>query len=596
MLPRFRSDVTYYEVDEGVAFFCHGKWSKISGKNLFTALQHLVPKLDGKQSLEQLAQGMGVKQASRLEQLISLLSQNDIIRDAELDLPHELTDAVIETYAAEIAFLDGKYGSGAARFSNFRKKQILLLGDPSFQSKIAASLASLGAANVEVYPSLLPEQHEEVIHHRKDDEFTLKGVQDAAFMRTLNAADVVVLTAHFEPPYLWSQLLSSQKHVLPVLIHDDTVWIGSLNQRMPASFYVPQMQIDQHNTELPKIGGQFWSAQTVAYVASLIAFQVFSSVGSQKTSRPALKVNLETFEIDPIEEYKDQSLNIDIHQYLQNIEKQPSLSRADVSRHVLRLIGPHRPIELFGEANTVQLPLHIITATLCDGRQTVGYGLKASDARYEAALRALESLSEAPAGTSGVHPVTGQLVDFAGHEMLAISSGLSWQQAIDQSLLQLAMHCWYTSQSRYTTINETQDAEAQCLHEILLAFDPAAEVKWISNPLNIPVCEVSVFSQAAGLCISLSASAAYYNALLEAVARCQIGTSNSSSLQFPLGTAAVNQANLPLIDRVQLISTLEDTGWKIGLRPPIQDSRVNAVLPFIAQTFARRFTSVRAAE
>ncbi|MGW2954904.1 hypothetical protein [Streptomyces eurythermus] len=143
MRPKLKSDVLYVPTDSGVHVFGAGADVALRGRAAYQWLDRLAPHLDGRTELEDLVRGLPEEKRQIVDALVERLRAAGCVLDATDDLPHGLTDRELETYAAEIAFVEYHLDSAPRRFETYRDSEVVVMGaGPVFVSLVCSVLHS----------------------------------------------------------------------------------------------------------------------------------------------------------------------------------------------------------------------------------------------------------------------------------------------------------------------------------------------------------------------------------------------------------------------------------------------------------------------
>ncbi|MEU6479163.1 hypothetical protein ABZ858_20195 [Streptomyces sp. NPDC047017] len=143
MRPKLKSDVLYVPTDDGVHVFGAGADVALRGRAAARWLDRLAPHLDGRTELAELVRGLAEDKRRAVDALVRRLHAAGSVLDAAEDLPHGLTERELETYAAEIAFVEYYLDSAPRRFETYRDSSVVVMGaGPVFVSLVCSALHS----------------------------------------------------------------------------------------------------------------------------------------------------------------------------------------------------------------------------------------------------------------------------------------------------------------------------------------------------------------------------------------------------------------------------------------------------------------------
>ncbi|WP_060206738.1 putative thiazole-containing bacteriocin maturation protein [Sporosarcina koreensis] len=130
--------------NSGVYFRNNRSSFRMEGNTIVQWIEKLIPMFNGKNTLEDLTDGLPVPYRNRVYEIAEVLYQNEYVRDVSKDLPHQLADQVLTTYASQIEFLDSFGDSSAYRFQTYRQAKVLAVGAGPFFVSLVSSLLESG--------------------------------------------------------------------------------------------------------------------------------------------------------------------------------------------------------------------------------------------------------------------------------------------------------------------------------------------------------------------------------------------------------------------------------------------------------------------
>ncbi|WP_248926020.1 putative thiazole-containing bacteriocin maturation protein [Paenibacillus hamazuiensis] len=142
--PKVKVDTFFLPVpNDGVYFRNNLGTFRMEGEMIDRWIEKLIPMFNGEHTLADLTNGLPNPHRDRVYEIAEVLHQKGFIRDASQERSHQLTDAVVDKFAAQIAFLDSFGDSGAYRFQGYRQTAVLAVGSgPFFVSLVSALLES----------------------------------------------------------------------------------------------------------------------------------------------------------------------------------------------------------------------------------------------------------------------------------------------------------------------------------------------------------------------------------------------------------------------------------------------------------------------
>jgi putative thiazole-containing bacteriocin maturation protein len=115
----------------------------MEGEMIDRWIEKLIPMFNGEYTLADLTDGLSNSHMDRVYEIADVLHQKGFVWDASQDRSHQLTNEIIQKYAAQIAFLESFGDSGAYRFQCYRQANVLAIGSgPFFVALVSALFAS----------------------------------------------------------------------------------------------------------------------------------------------------------------------------------------------------------------------------------------------------------------------------------------------------------------------------------------------------------------------------------------------------------------------------------------------------------------------
>ncbi len=116
---------------------------RMQGKSINQWVEKLLPMYSGDFSLRDMTDGLPEPYRDRVYEITETLYKNGFLRDLSQDSPHDLKEEILKKYSSQIEFLNSSGGSGAYRFQEYRKANVLAIGaGPIFLSLVSALLES----------------------------------------------------------------------------------------------------------------------------------------------------------------------------------------------------------------------------------------------------------------------------------------------------------------------------------------------------------------------------------------------------------------------------------------------------------------------
>lgn len=144
MRPKVKGDMFFLPIpNEGVYFRNNVGTFRMEGEMIDKWIEKLIPMFNGEYTLADLTDELSAPYRDRVYEIAEVLHQKGFVRDLSQDRPHQLTDEILQKYAAQIAFLDSFGDSGAYRFQSYRQAGVLAIGSgPVFVSLVSSLIES----------------------------------------------------------------------------------------------------------------------------------------------------------------------------------------------------------------------------------------------------------------------------------------------------------------------------------------------------------------------------------------------------------------------------------------------------------------------
>jgi bacteriocin biosynthesis cyclodehydratase domain-containing protein len=128
MRPKFKADVDYISVSNGVYLRGYRNNLLLKGKSLYALIVHLVPHLNGEATLAEITEGLDEERKKMVTNLVAKLLAHDFLQDTGSVQQPTPDMAQLTAYAPNITFINSFQASAAQWFEAFRNKQLLLIG------------------------------------------------------------------------------------------------------------------------------------------------------------------------------------------------------------------------------------------------------------------------------------------------------------------------------------------------------------------------------------------------------------------------------------------------------------------------------------
>ncbi|MBR8740359.1 hypothetical protein [Nocardiopsis sp. MG754419] len=596
MRPKLRPDVYYVPTADGAFIIDSARSVTLRGGSIYNWVERLAPRLDGSVLLDDLTTGLQPAHEKMVRDLVTLLERNGFVRDVGDDLPHGLTEAEIERYQAEIAYVDFRCDSGLSRFERWRGTRLVIVGGAPLADAAARAAWNLGCRRVEVVD---PSDDTAARAGRADDIEALREedpdrelVETPAgdLVTSVTAADFVVVLSE-DPALIDTVADACTAPLLPVLVSRDKAWVGPIPGG--ASTWADAKVRLTDTGDLPAGPSTWLIGPATGVPANTALFSVFRSVTGaypEPVAGEVERIDLETLEsqtgrVQPVgRPAEPESL-----QPPQVIDSEDfSLAAAELFDQIA---GPLLDIEEHHE----QLPLRVAAARLArDGEvsQVLGVADAFTEARHDATLAALGRLAAS-------HPSSGPARDLVSDEagptvapvgirdayVPGIGSALSRETALAQAVLDFATERAVPVPAQAPLIEHENLPEAVGgqLHRLtLLAGEP---VRMFRIDADLPTVLVAVgerpLARAAGLDLASAMGLALQRATI--VEQCGQDTLTMApvpeSVPEPDGSAAPVTGHLLTVDDV--IKLLASRGLRLGLVELDGDPVLRSATPYL---------------
>ncbi|MCP1305674.1 putative thiazole-containing bacteriocin maturation protein [Paenibacillus tyrfis] len=315
--PKMNGDTFFIPDPNGSVYFRNNMGSfKLEGESIDRWIEKLIPVFNGKYTLMELTDGLPGPHKDRVFDIAALLIQNGFARDVGGDLPHRLSERILEKFSSQIEFLSNFGGSGANRFEQYRQGKVLAVGSGPFLVSLVAALLESGLPRIGVaIGDSLPTNRERLKelgeHARKSDpeihiqEVTYPGRDISAWQQVLKPFDSIMYVSQEgdieELRIVQAACKAERKLFLPAIClqqaglagplerpEDENGWESALRRiHQPVLRQDPQ----QHG----------FSVHAGALLSNVIVFELFKTVtgaADPLRNQAVYLLNLETLEGD----------------------------------------------------------------------------------------------------------------------------------------------------------------------------------------------------------------------------------------------------------------------------------------------------------
>ncbi|WP_088835085.1 putative thiazole-containing bacteriocin maturation protein [Paenibacillus tyrfis] len=428
--PKVNGDTFFIPDPNGSVYFRNNMGSfKLEGESMDRWIEKLIPVFNGKYTLMELTDGLPDPHRGRVFDIAALLIQNGFVRDISGDLPHRLSDRILEKFGSQIEFLSNFGGSGAHRFEQYRQQKVLAVGSGSFLVSLVAALLESGLPRIGVaIGDSVPTNRERLKelgeHARKSDpeihiqEVSYPGRDVSAWQEVLKPFDSILYVSQEgdieELRIVQAACKGEQKLFLPAICLQQAGLAGPLERPEDGNGWESALR-RIHQPVLRQDPQQHgFSVHAGALLSNVIVFELFKTVtgaADPLRNQAVYLLNLETLEGDwyafiahpmvigcnRIDRIPDIELRLvqDSGPGLQSGRHNPLLDYCE------RLTSPDTGIFFeWDEGDFKQLPLAQcrvqVADPLSDGPvellpSMVGVGLTHEEARRESAFAGLEA-------------------------------------------------------------------------------------------------------------------------------------------------------------------------------------------------------------
>lgn len=246
MLPKLHRDTIYTPIDGGVYVRNNRASLTLKGEIIYRWLEQLTPYLNGQHSLDEITRELDATRRQMVSDLVKTLFEHHFLMDVSLDQPHTLSQAELNTYASEIAFIETFQSSAARRFELFRQTRVLVIGSGVTYSVLVRSCLQGGIKFLSVIRTIEEEPVCGVYSPLDDSSFFLprdpsQQIQELkapcwndkeAVFNLIKPFDVILhISDH--PMLARARLLNAlcveqEKTLLQACFLNDQVWVGPL--------------------------------------------------------------------------------------------------------------------------------------------------------------------------------------------------------------------------------------------------------------------------------------------------------------------------------------------------------------------------------
>lgn len=298
----------------GVYFRNNTSSFQMKGHSIAQWVEKLIPMFNGQYTLEYLTNGLPEIYRNRVYEIAEIMYCNGFVQDLSKDLPHQLSEQIVEKYASQIEFLQNSVGSGAYRFQTYRQTKVLAIGSGDFFVSLISSLFESGLSIFHtLITSAVPTNRkriEELLHHaQKTDgaaeikEIQAKDNKDRNWRSLLEPFDSILYvsqTGDIEEIRILNNICREEgKLLIPALCYQQAGMAGPLIHQGSAGCFESAWRSIHQTVLRPEYQEQHYSAPAGAMLANVIVFELFkkvTGVSPLNQQHQFYLLNLETLE------------------------------------------------------------------------------------------------------------------------------------------------------------------------------------------------------------------------------------------------------------------------------------------------------------
>lgn len=315
MRLKVKRDTFFLPDSNSGVYFRNNKSSfRVEGQEIGLWIEKLIPMFNGKYTLGDLTGGLPGPYRNRVYEIAEVLYRNEYVRDVSQDLPHQLTDQVLNKYASQIEFLDSFGDSSAYRFQTYRQTKVLAVGAGSFFVSLVSSLLESGLPK---FHMLITDSEstnrqrlmELVEHSRKTDievaieKVSLQKDGEHCWREIVQPFDSILYVSQNgdieELRFLHKVCREEKKVFLPAICHQQVGIAGPLVHPDSNSYWESAWR-RIHRSALSK-EQQFtaFSATAGAMLANVITFELFKEI--TEVTEPEQRNQFYLLDLDTLE-------------------------------------------------------------------------------------------------------------------------------------------------------------------------------------------------------------------------------------------------------------------------------------------------------
>lgn len=634
--PRLRGDVYVMRVPEGAYIRSNLGGAMLKGAATYEWVQGVAPMLDGTKTLHELCESVPKNNRAALEKLILMLHNRGYVKDMLDDAPHTLPADVLETYAANIAFIEYFRDSPELRFERYRSGGAVLLGAGAPLSALAHSLLRSGMRDLRIVPSdESPVDRERIGDHlaasrEHDREQTVSyldagnltaAIQDARVV--LHVTDKPMLERSWRLPriadkagavFAQAVAVGDEAWIGPVIGRDDdpTLWESAWRRLIGLATDGPAL-VDQ--PDAPPSG--YLNGPTVSLVANHLCFAAFRHLTG--IDEGVVPTELVRFDLETLETSKHSFLPHplarpvvpDTAERLAGLSTAGAVDDEELARRAVACLDSRTGV--FGEVTErdhEQVPLFVSEVVVSDPVGLAGGPFAvhgAGDTVVESRQRAVRRAFERYAGVMmdrrrgralhGLDLLTGDITTVDVDDVFpagdAAASGARWDDAVTAGLVSAANADTVRAIQAATDPFPVLDLDDLPLSEravryrkLLATVREDVVVYDVTAPLGVPTLAVTTSSATVAHVSDLDVAAAAEKGLELALLAYQARTSGQPAYapppvpELPRRLRGRQRARAVSTTLESVLTALAASGRRAVAVPLDHDPEVAALCPF----------------
>ncbi|MDN4525053.1 bacteriocin maturation protein [Fictibacillus fluitans] len=304
-----RDTFVFPDSNQGVFIRNNEKSLRMDGSTIDRWLERLTPMLDGTHTLQAITKGLPEAFQEQVYKIVQILYENGFARDVSQNLPHQLSDDVLNQYASQIEYLDQIRGSGAYRFQGYRQTKAAVISCDSLLPSLVQSLLQSGLSRFTVFLSdsqqslqlRLNEMVEEAVKKDSETKVMIMQLPKNDWSTWLKPYDSILYGSSSndvtELRTLHSLCKKERKTFLPVTLSDGLAFAGPLvTAKSDGCWESAFRRIHQRQDQSIHSSPSQTACALLANVAVFEWFKEITGMYEDRTDTSFYLLNLETLE------------------------------------------------------------------------------------------------------------------------------------------------------------------------------------------------------------------------------------------------------------------------------------------------------------